>query len=99
VVFPSEWFENCPFTVMETLTMGVPIIAADIGGVPELVEDGVNGELFESGNADELSEKIKNLWDNAEKRKAYRTACQKTSFLTPLEYCQKLLETLEQLNN
>jgi glycosyltransferase involved in cell wall biosynthesis len=97
-VFTSECYENCPLAVMEPLELGTPVIAAAIGGVPELVEDGVNGELFESGNAEELSKKIKSLWDNADKMATYKAACQKTHFMTPLEYCQKLLEILEQLN-
>jgi glycosyltransferase involved in cell wall biosynthesis len=92
VVFPSEWYENCPLAVMEALAWGTPVIAADIGGVSELVEAGVNGELFESGNADDFQEKIRLLWNDADKRKAYKSACQKVKFMTALEYCQKLLE-------
>jgi glycosyltransferase involved in cell wall biosynthesis len=95
-IFPSEWYENCPFSVMEALALGTPVIAADIGGVPELVEAEVNGELFESGNATDLSEKIRTLWNDTEKRKAYKAACQKSRFLTTNEYCQKLLEGIYQ---
>ena len=42
-VFPSEWYENCPFAVMETQLYGTPVIASDLGGTPELVKDGVTG--------------------------------------------------------
>ena len=44
-VYPSEWYENCPFSVMESLMYGTPVLGADIGGIPELIDAGVNGEL------------------------------------------------------
>ena len=55
---PSQCYENCPFSVMESQMYGTPVIGADIGGIPELIKDKVTGELFESGNALELKEKI-----------------------------------------
>ena len=60
-VYPSEWYENCPFSVIERMMLGIPILDADIDGIPELIDDKVNGELFKSGDAEELSECIKNL--------------------------------------
>ena len=61
-VYPSEWYENCPFSVMESILYGTPVLGANIGGIPELIEPGVTGELFESGNMAELTEKILTLW-------------------------------------
>ena len=57
-VIPSEWYENCPMTVLESLAMGKPVVGARIGGIPELIEDGVDGLLFESGNATDLADKL-----------------------------------------
>lgn len=57
-ILPSEWYENCPYSILEAFALGKPVIGSDIGGIPELIEDGVNGLLFESGNSEELSEKI-----------------------------------------
>lgn len=54
VVVPSEWYENCPMTILEAKAVGTPVIAARIGGIPELVRDGVDGFLFEPGNVEEL---------------------------------------------
>ena len=45
VVVPSRWYENLPFAVMEAMAAGKPVIAADIGGIPEMV-DGETGMLF-----------------------------------------------------
>ena len=58
VVVPSEWYENSPYSVLESFALGKPVIAARIGGIPELVEDGKNGYLFTSKNAEELAERI-----------------------------------------
>lgn len=54
-VVPSEWFENNPLSVIESLSLGTPVIGADIGGIPELVKPGVTGVLFESGNSKSLA--------------------------------------------
>lgn len=94
-VFPSEWYENCPFSVMESQCYGTPVIASDIGGVPELVKDGITGELFEAGNAKELKAKILRLWENRELCAEYARNCTELSFDSPEEYCYKLLNLYE----
>lgn len=57
-ILPSEWYENAPMSVMESFAMGKPVIGARIGGTEEMIEDGMNGYLFESGNPEDLAEKI-----------------------------------------
>ena len=88
---PSECYDNCPFSVMESLMYGTPVLGADIGGIPELIDAGVNGELFESGNADALTEKIRALWDDRTRLDAYTRACETTRFDTVEEYAEKLM--------
>ena len=58
LLFPSIWNENCPLTILEAFSTGTPVIASRIGGVPELVSDGLNGLLFNPEDDDELSKKI-----------------------------------------
>ena len=58
VIIPSEWYENYPFSGLEAMAYGKPIIASRIGGIPEQVEDGVTGFLFEPFDEDQLSAKI-----------------------------------------
>ena len=55
-VLPSEWYENAPKSVLEAFGLGRIVIGADIGGIPELVEDGVTGFLYKSGDAQQLSQ-------------------------------------------
>lgn len=52
VILPSEWYENGPYSAIESLQLGRPIIGADIGGIPELVNG--NGFIFASGDANAL---------------------------------------------
>lgn len=91
-VFPSECNENCPFSVMESLINGTPVIGARIGGVPELIQEGINGYLFESGNKEELSEKINYLWNEPMERNRLVKGCRESKFDTVEEYCEKLLQ-------
>ena len=65
-VFPSECYENCPFSVMESQMYETPVLGANIGGIPELIRVGETGELFESGNRKELASKVEYMWNNAE---------------------------------
>ena len=90
-VYPSEWYENCPFSVMESQMYGTPVLGADIGGIPELIQKGVTGELFESGNAAQLKLAIDSLWNDKEKLDMYAANCRETSFDSIREYCEKLL--------
>ncbi len=61
VVVPSEWYENTPYALLETLASGTPVIAARVGSLPERVQDGQNGFLFTPGDALDLAEKIRTL--------------------------------------
>lgn len=61
VILPSEWYENCPYTILEAFALGKPVIASDIGGIPELIEDGGDGLLFEPRNWEELADRIRFL--------------------------------------
>ncbi len=91
-IYPSKWFENCPFSVMESQMYGTPVIGARIGGIPELIEDGKTGELFESGNFEDLKSKISNLYNDNEKLKKYTENCKEIKFDSILEYYEKLMD-------
>jgi len=57
-VVPSEWYENNPLSVIESQCLGTPVLGSRIGGIPELIDEGKTGMLFESGNAKELKARI-----------------------------------------
>lgn len=54
LVVPSIWLENSPLVIQEAFLAGVPVITSNLGGMKELVTDGVNGFLFEANNAKSL---------------------------------------------
>lgn len=66
IIIPSEWYENGPYSVIESLKLGKPIIGSNIGGIPELIKNNKNGYIFQAGNIDELNKclnKFENLSD------------------------------------
>lgn len=74
-VCPSEIFENCPMSVLESQMYGTPVIGANIGGIPELICDGADGLLFEPGNTEDLIEKIRFLYEDELRCKEYSLQC------------------------
>ena len=54
LVVPSVWYENTPFVVLEAFCAGRPVIASDLGGLSELVKDGINGRTFHPGDPGSL---------------------------------------------
>ena len=64
IVVPSRWYENSPLTVMEGFAHGRPIIGANIGGIPELIETEVDGLLFQPGDASDLARQIASMTAN-----------------------------------
>lgn len=91
-ICPSECYENCPFSVMESQMYGTPVIGADIGGIPELILKNVTGELFESGNKEQLREVIARLWKDKELQRKYSDNCRENSFDDISKYYLRLLE-------
>ena len=61
-VVPSEWYENNPLSVIEAQCLGTPVLGANIGGIPELIKEGVNGMCFESRNIMDLKNKIEKMF-------------------------------------
>lgn len=64
IVVPSIWYENCPYSVMETLAIGKPVIGANIAGIPELVINNENGFTYKYDDINELSEKMNILFED-----------------------------------
>lgn len=62
-LIPSIWYDNLPNTALESFQYSKPVIASDIGSLPELVVDGENGYLFKPGDDKDLAEKIRRFDD------------------------------------
>jgi glycosyltransferase involved in cell wall biosynthesis len=57
-------FEVFPYAVLESLTAGCPVVASNVGGIPEIIRAGQNGILYESGRVDHLISAVQSLLDN-----------------------------------
>ena len=58
LIIPSEWPEIFGLVIIEAFQNGIPVIGSNIGAIKELIDDGKNGFLFETGNKESLIEKI-----------------------------------------
>lgn len=63
-VLPSELYENCPMSILESFTYGKPAIGAEIGGIPEIIVDGVDGFLFPAGDTEALRDRLLWMYDH-----------------------------------
>ena len=58
VVVPSEWYENNPMTIIESYCFSVPVIGSRVGGIPEIIDEGLTGYTYEMGNVESLTDVI-----------------------------------------
>ena len=71
VTVPSIWYENCPYSILETMEIGKPIIGSKIGGIPELIQDGINGFTYEHNDVTKLTNILMKLFGNDETVKQF----------------------------
>lgn len=90
LVLPSLCYENSPTVLYEALGVGTPVIASQLGGVPEIIET-YGGLIFDPRNFKNLKTKLKKAWENYDyyNRQALETS-QKIMELTPQKYTEKL---------
>ena len=94
-ICPSEVHENCPFSVMESEERGTPVLGTRVGGIPELISDGVNGRLFEHKDSRELAKIISELWENPQLVAQYSNECKKLDRDGLDEYYSKIIKIYE----
>lgn len=94
-VAPSEWLENSPFVVLEALCTGTPVLGARVGGIPELINEGVTGELFEFRNPADLERKLVSLWNDPERCARYAANCASFEPMSGKEYVERITEIYE----
>jgi len=66
LVMPSKWYEGFPMVLVEAFSQGLPVVASRLGGMAEIVEDGITGLHFEAGNGKDLAEKVQWMYDHPE---------------------------------
>ena len=96
-VAPSRWYENCPFSVIESQLLGTPVIGSNIGGMLELIRQGVDGEFFEFGNAQALADTIDSLWRDRDRCARYAAACDRKTFIDIDGYVERVLQVYQKV--
>jgi len=98
LVFPSEWYEGMPMAIVEAFACGVPCVAARLGGMREMIEDGVNGLLFAPGDPDELAAKLRWAFEHEAELAAIGRAARAEyeARYTAATNCARLLEIYRQ---
>ena len=108
----DDFYSNCRFAVMastcyetfglaavEAMLHGKPVIASDIGGLPEIIGKDECGINFPPGNISIFTEKIKELWDNPElsKKLGAKGRARVLKLYSPSAYYSKLMEIYKNL--
>ena len=96
VVVSSIWYENCPYSILETLAIGKPVIGAKIGGIPELIDDGNTGFVY--SEVEELTNKMDKLFkDDSLVEMMSKKAKEKAKEFSKDEYYKKIIEIYEKV--
>ena len=64
IVVPSTCFENAPMVILEAWQSGIPVLASNFGGLPELVQENKTGWLFKAGDIQDLKNKLEKIYKN-----------------------------------
>ncbi len=92
-IVPSNWHENCSMTILESKSLGIPVIASDTGGNPEIVRDGTDGFLFKRGNSVQLAVKIEKLYNDGDMLRKFSRNSRQFALENSLEqYAKNIFE-------
>lgn len=99
LLLPSVCYENCPLSILEAHSMGVPVVTMKSGGMAELVDDGVTGTLADEPTAECIAQKIKQTLENTDYYSTIKENCknQKEKIMDVESYCSILLEKYNEL--
>jgi len=95
LVVPPIMHDPSPRVIWEALSAGVPVVASAAGGIPDFVNDGVNGLLFERGNPEDLRRKLDMLIDNPVLIRRLRDGIKPLKDMT--EHSEEMLEVYQQI--
>ncbi len=99
LLLPSVCYENCPLSILEAHSMGVPVVTMNSGGMAELVKDGVTGSLVKEPTPEGIAEKLKEIMENKDYYNSLKENCknEKDNILSVETYCDILAGEYEKL--
>ena len=101
MLLPSVCYENCPLSILETHSFGVPVITTKRGGIPELVEDGKTGTFINEPTPEALAEAIKRCFEDEEYYNTLKENCEtmREKIIGVSEYCDIIIEKYQEIIN
>ncbi|MBW2579314.1 MAG: glycosyltransferase family 4 protein, partial [Deltaproteobacteria bacterium] len=98
LVFPSEWYEGMPMTIIEAFACGVPTVSARLGGMREMIDDGRNGLLVAPGDSEGIATRVRWLFDSeSESTKLSRASrAEYEAHYTAAANCTQLIDIYRQ---
>lgn len=99
LLLPSVCYENCPLSILEAHSMGVPVVTMDSGGMAELVKDGITGTLVNELTPEGIALKLKETLENEDYYHRLKENCknEKDNILSVETYCEILIKEYEKL--
>lgn len=94
-VVPSRWYDNSPLVIYESYSQGTPVLGANIGGIPELIDQGNTGYLFEPDNIHSLKDSLLKAYNTGTEKMAQQ-AYQKSKQLTLEKHINELIKIYNQ---
>lgn len=100
-VFASRWYEMSPLSLVDATLQRKPVICSNLGGMAEFVEDGATGLLFKPGDASDLAQKIRYLWERPDLCGEMGEAARKKvlTMFSPERNYERLLDTYRAASN
>ena len=101
MLLPSVWYENCPLSILETHSFGVPVITMNSGGMAELVEDGKTGALVGEPTPEAVAEAIRRCFEDEEYYNTLKKNCEtmRDKIIGVSEYSDIVIEKYKELIN
>lgn len=101
MLLPSVWYENCPLSILETHSFGVPVITMNSGGMAELVEDGKTGALINEPTPEAIAEAIRRCFEDEEYYDILKQNCEtmREKIIEVSEYSDIVIDKYQELIN
>lgn len=99
LLLPSVCYENCPLSILEAHSLGVPVVTMNSGGMAELVKNGITGTLVDEPTPEGIAKKIKETIENEEYYEILKDNCknEKDNILSVETYAEILIKEYEKL--
>ncbi len=99
LLFPSVCYENCPLSILETHSFGVPVITMNSGGMAELVEDGKTGSLIHDPTPEAVAAAIRRCFEDEEYYQVLKQNCEtmRDKIIGVSEYCDIVVSQYREL--